>query len=61
MNDFVAAFGLMLVFEGLLYGGFPNAAKAMLTEVFHLPENVLRAFGIASMLLGLGFVWLARG
>ena len=61
MSDFVAAFGLMLIFEGLLYGGFPKGAKAMMAEVFNLPEGTLRIFGVASMALGLGFVWLARG
>lgn len=61
MSDFIAAFGLMLVFEGLLYGGFPKAAKAMVSEVLNLPEHVLRLVGISSMIFGLGVVWLVRG
>lgn len=61
MSDFIAAFGLMLVFEGLLYGGFPNAAKAMVSEMLNLPEYVLRLVGISSMVFGLGMVWLVRG
>lgn len=61
MSDFIAAFGLMLVFEGLLYGGFPNAAKSMVSEMLNLPEHVLRLVGISSMIFGLGMVWLVRG
>ena len=61
MSDFIAAFGLMLVFEGLLYGGFPNAAKKMVGEMLSLPEHILRLAGIASMIIGLGVVWLVRG
>jgi uncharacterized protein len=61
MNDFIAALGLLLIFEGLLYGGFPSAAKRFALEVTGLPEQTLRLAGLASMVLGLGIVWLVRG
>lgn len=60
MSDFIAAFGLLLVFEGLLYGGFPGTAKAMVVEMLNLPETTLRIIGISSMVCGLGLVWLVR-
>ena len=61
MTDFLAALGLLFVFEGLLYGGAPHAAKRMAEQVQALPDSVLRAVGVGSMILGLGVVWLVRG
>jgi uncharacterized protein YjeT (DUF2065 family) len=61
MNDFIAAIGLLFIFEGLLYGGFPAAAKRLALEVTGLPEQTLRLAGLASMVFGLGMVWLVRG
>ena len=57
MSDFLAAVGLVLVVEGLVYGGFPGLA----TEVLGMPENVLRVLGLASIAAGVGMVWLVRG
>jgi uncharacterized protein YjeT (DUF2065 family) len=61
MSDFLAAVGLLFVFEGLLYGGFPSAAKRLASEVTGLPEQTMRLVGLASMVFGLGIVWLVRG
>ncbi|MDQ2634577.1 MAG: DUF2065 family protein [Pseudomonadota bacterium] len=61
MSDFLAAIGLVLVIEGLVYGGFPDIAKRLATEVLGTPENVLRVLGLASIAAGVGVVWLARG
>lgn len=61
MADFVAALGLVLVVEGLFYGGMPNLAKKLAAEVMRLPEGSLRAGGIASMVLGVVIVWMVRG
>lgn len=61
MTDFLAALGLLFVFEGLLYGGAPQAARRMAEQVQALPDSVLRTVGIGSMILGLGIVWLVRG
>ena len=61
MTDFLAALGLLFVFEGLLYGGAPQAAKRMAEQVQALPDTVLRAVGVGSMILGLAVVWLVRG
>lgn len=61
MSDLLTALGLLFVFEGLIYGGAPRAAKRMAVEVLRLPEGVLRAVGFGSMVLGLAIVWLVRG
>jgi uncharacterized protein YjeT (DUF2065 family) len=61
MSDFLAAVGLVLVVEGLVYGGLPGLAKKLATEVLGTPENVLRVLGLASIAAGVGIVWLVRG
>lgn len=61
MSDFLAAVGLVLVIEGLIYGGFPSLAKKLASEVLLVPENALRVGGLAAIALGVGVVWLARG
>ncbi len=61
MSDFVAALGLVLVVEGLVYGGFPELAKRLALEVLNTPETVLRVGGLVSIALGVGIVWLVRG
>lgn len=61
MEDFVAAIGLVLVIEGLLYGAFPGLAKRMAAEAVAAPDNVLRTAGLVAIALGVGVVWLVRG
>jgi uncharacterized protein YjeT (DUF2065 family) len=61
VRDFLTAIGLVLVFEGIVYGGFPGLARKLATEVLAMPENVLRIAGIVAAVLGVGVVWLVRG
>lgn len=61
MNDFLAALGLMLVFEGILYGAFPDVVRRMAEQIRVTPDNLMRAAGIGAACLGLLVVWLARG
>jgi uncharacterized protein YjeT (DUF2065 family) len=61
VQDFVAAIGLVLVIEGLVYGGFPGLARKLATEVLSMPENALRIGGLAEIALGVVLVWLVRG
>ncbi|MDX8532160.1 DUF2065 domain-containing protein [Mesorhizobium sp. VK25A] len=61
MQDFLAAIGLVLVIEGLVYGGFPALARKLAAEVLSTPENVLRIGGLAAIAIGVGIVWLVRG
>ena len=53
--------GLVLVVEGLVYGGFPTLAKRLASEVLAAPENTLRLLGVASIVAGVTIVWLVRG
>ncbi|RWE70408.1 DUF2065 family protein [Mesorhizobium sp.] len=61
MQDFLAAIGLVLVIEGLVYGGFPALARKLAAEVLSMPENVLRVGGLVAIAVGVGIVWLVRG
>lgn len=61
MQDFLAAAGLVLVFEGLLYGAFPGFAKRMSLEVSTAPEQALRLAGLVAIAGGVGIVWMVRG
>lgn len=60
MSDFVAAIGLVLVAEGLVYGGFPKLAKRLAAEVLSVPEGALRIAGLVAIALGVGIVWMVR-
>ncbi|GAA4523752.1 DUF2065 domain-containing protein [Chelativorans composti] len=61
MNDFLTAVGLVLVLEGLLYGGLPGLVKRMAIDILRMPENVMRYVGLTVMALGVFIVWLVRG
>jgi len=61
VQDFLAAIGLVLVIEGLVYGGFPALARKLAAEVLSVPENVLRIGGLVAIAIGVGIVWLVRG
>lgn len=61
MADFLAAIGLVLVVEGLVYGGFPGLARKLAAEVLSTPEHVLRVGGLVAIAAGVGIVWLVRG
>ncbi len=61
MWDFIVAIGLVLALEGLLFAAFPGAAKQAMANVLETPDTVLRAGGIASAVVGILVIWLARG
>ncbi|MBO0711599.1 MAG: DUF2065 family protein [Acetobacteraceae bacterium] len=61
MSEFVVALGLVLVIEGIVFAGFPNAAKRLAANAMESPETSLRLAGIASAVIGLLLIWLVRG
>jgi uncharacterized protein YjeT (DUF2065 family) len=61
MSDLVAALGLVLVIEGLLWAAFPSLTTRILQSVTETPEPVLRIFGVAAIALGVLIVWCVRG
>lgn len=60
MADFLAAFGLVFVIEGLIFAAFPGPAKRAMMSVIETPEHSLRLIGIGSAVIGLAIVWLVR-
>ena len=61
MSEFIVAIGLVLVIEGLVFAGFPAAAKRLAVSAMESPESALRIAGIASAVIGLVLIWLVRG
>jgi len=60
MRDLVAAFGLALAMEGLLFASFPDAMKRALAEAAESPRERLRLVGLSSALLGVAIIWAMR-
>ena len=61
MADFIAAIGLVLVIEGIFYGGSPRFAKRMAAEAAKTPDEFLRIAGLVAIAIGVAIVWLVRG
>jgi uncharacterized protein YjeT (DUF2065 family) len=61
MSDLVAAVGLVLVIEGVLYGGFPALARRIAAQAASMPDELLRIAGLGSVAVGVFIVWLVRG
>jgi uncharacterized protein YjeT (DUF2065 family) len=60
MSDFLAAFGLLFVIEGIVLAAFPGGAKRAMAAVLNMPDGPLRIAGIVSALAGVFLVWLVR-
>jgi uncharacterized protein YjeT (DUF2065 family) len=61
MSDFLAALGLLLALEGLVFAAFPAAAKQAMASLLETPDGTLRTVGVVSALFGVFVVWLVRG
>lgn len=60
-QDLLAAFGLMLVLEGITPFLTPRGFKNTLAQLLRLPDRPLRLIGLGGMLLGLFILYLLRG
>ena len=62
MDDFttvlIAAFGLVLVIEGLIYALFPAGMQRVMAQVMDLPSSSLRNGGVVAAVVGCLIVWL---
>jgi hypothetical protein len=58
-KDLAAAFGLMLVIEGLLYALFPGFMRRTIAQMLALPPAQIRSAALVSVALGVFVVWLA--
>ncbi|NIX76460.1 DUF2065 domain-containing protein [Microvirga terricola] len=60
MLDLIAALGLALAVEGLLFAAFPDGMRRAMYEAAHSPSDRMRLVGIISAVVGLGVIWLVR-
>ena len=60
-NTIIAAFGLLLIFEGLLYAIFPNTMKIIIKKMIKSSNETLKWLGITSAILGLILIWFVKG
>ena len=59
-DDLLAAFGLMLVLEGILPFLNPRALRQTLLKMTQLEDRILRFAGLVSMALGLLVLYFFR-
>jgi uncharacterized protein len=60
MLDLVAALGLALAVEGILFAAFPEGVRRAMYEAAHTPTDRMRLVGIISAIAGVAIVWLVR-
>lgn len=60
MLDLIAALGLALAVEGILFAAFPDGMRRAMYEAAHSPSDRMRLVGILSALLGVGIIWFVR-
>ena len=61
MNIIIAAFGLLLIFEGLLYAIFPSTMKNLIKKMIESSDETLKWSGITSAVFGLIIIWFVKG
>jgi len=60
MFDLIAALGLALAVEGILFAAFPEGVRRAMYEAAHTPSDRMRVVGIISAIVGVVIIWLAR-
>ncbi len=60
MLDLVAALGLALAVEGILFAAFPDGVRRAMYEAAHTPSDRMRLVGIVSAVAGVAIIWLVR-
>jgi hypothetical protein len=58
--DLVAALGLALAIEGLVFAAFPEAVRRAMLDAAETPRERMRLVGIVSAVLGVVIVWSVR-
>lgn len=60
MWEILAAIGLVLAVEGLLYAAFPAEMKRAMAQILELRPDQLRYAGLVAAAIGVAIVWIAR-
>jgi uncharacterized protein len=58
--DFLIGVGILCVLEGILFAASPAFMRRAMKSALEMPDNILRAVGIASAVAGLILIWLVR-
>jgi uncharacterized protein YjeT (DUF2065 family) len=61
MKDIIAALGLVLVIEGLIWALSPSFGQRLLRAAAEMSESSLRLAGAVAVALGVFVVWSVRG
>ena len=61
MSEVIAALGLVLVLEGVLYALFPEFMKRLARQAIETPGDTLRVAGLISAAIGVAIVRFVRG
>jgi uncharacterized protein YjeT (DUF2065 family) len=59
-GDLIVGLGMMLVLEGILFAALPAWMRSAMKSVLSSPDNILRAVGLVSAVIGLVLIWLVR-
>lgn len=59
-TDFLIGLAFFMIIEGLAYALAPRLIKRMAEQIPAVSEERLRIFGIVTLALGVGLVWLMR-
>jgi uncharacterized protein YjeT (DUF2065 family) len=59
-TDFLIGVGVLLVIEGLMFAASPNWMRRAMKSALATPDNILRAVGIGSAVIGLILIWVVR-
>ena len=58
--DFLVGLGILFVLEGLMFAASPAWMRRAMKSAMTTPDNILRAVGIGSAVVGLLLIWLVR-
>jgi uncharacterized protein YjeT (DUF2065 family) len=61
VSDFIAAVGLVFLFEGIMFAAFPRATRHAMAAAAETGEQPLRLIGLVSAVVGILIVWAIRG
>ena len=57
LQDVFVALGIVMAFEGLLYGLFPNAMQRAMAYMLQMPPEQLRYTGLGMATIGVALIW----
>lgn len=58
--DFLIGVGILFVIEGLMFAASPAWMRRAMKSAMATPDNILRAVGIGSAVIGLILIWAVR-